>query len=243
MNRFYVEKEHIDKDKIKITGRDDVHHIARVLRLRPGEELFISDGDGGGYITEIEKIDKNCVDLKIKDVKKRRRRADRNVMISLACAIPKNARFEDIIGKATQLGVDEIIPLLTDRTLVEKGAFDKKAERFRRVIISSAKQSGALFLPELKEATVFEDLINGIGQYELRLLPNLARKGRILKDVVSSFKGKKILVLIGPEGDFSKREIEVALNSGCVSVDLGESVLRVDTAALSVMSFLSLYFK
>jgi 16S rRNA (uracil1498-N3)-methyltransferase len=242
MNRFFVEKEHIGKDIIKITDRDDVRHLVRVLRLGPGEAVFISDGEGGAYITEIKRIAKNSVDLKIKEVKERRQKNDRNIMISLACAIPKNARFEDIIDKATQLGVDEIIPLLTERTLIEKSAFDKKQERFKRIILVSAKQSGVLFLPELREATPFEALIGRLGQHELRLLPNLSQRTYLLKDAVSGFTGKRILALIGPEGDFTKREIEVALSLGCVGVSLGDSVLRVDTAAISVMSFLRLYF-
>ena len=245
MNRFFVEKRNIGKEAIKITDSDDVHHIARVLRLRPGEEVFVSDGEGRGYITEIEKIDKNSVVLKIKDAQKRRQKSESKIIVTLACAIPKNARFarfEDIVDKATQLGVSEIIPLLTERTLMEGCAFDKKRERFKRVIIAAAKQSGALFLPELREATPFKDLISRLGQYELRLLPNLSDRSHTLREVVSGFTGKRILVLIGPEGDFTKHEIEVALRSGCVGVSLGDSVLRVDTAAISVMSFLRLYF-
>jgi len=242
MNRFFVEKEHIGPDVIKITDIDDVHHIARVLRLSPGEKVFISDGVGGGYITEVERIAKNIVTLNIREVKERKQKCDRNIIVSLACAIPKNARFEDVIDKATQLGVSEIIPLLTERTLIGKGAFDKKRERFDRVIMAAASQSGALFLPELKEAVFFEDLTGNLRQYELCLLPNLSDRTQLLKDAVSGFKGKRVLVLIGPEGDFTKHEIEVALNLGCVGVGLGDSVLRVDTAALSVISFLRLYF-
>lgn len=242
MNRFFVEKRNIGKAVIKITDSDDVHHLVRVLRLGPGEDVFISDGEGGGYITEIEKIAKNSVVLKIKDAQKRRQKCDRNIIVSLACAIPKNARFEDIVDKATQLGVSEIIPLLTERTLIDRAAFDKKQERFKRIIIAAASQSGALFLPELKEAAPFEDLISRLGQYELRLLPNLSDRTHLLKAVVSGFTGKRILVLIGPEGDFTKRETKVALSLGCVGVSLGDSVLRVDTAAISVMSFLRLYF-
>ncbi|MEK7850043.1 MAG: RsmE family RNA methyltransferase, partial [Candidatus Omnitrophota bacterium] len=193
-------------------------------------------------IAEIEKIAKNSVVLKIKDAQKRIQKSERKIILTLACAIPKNARFEDIVDKATQLGVSEIIPLLTERTLIERCAFDKKHERFKRIIIAAASQSGALFLPELREAIPFETLISRLGQYELCLLPNLSDRTHFLKDVVSGFKGKRILVLIGPEGDFTKREIEAALNSGCVGVNLGDSVLRVDTAAISVMSFLRLYF-
>ncbi|MFH0940243.1 MAG: RsmE family RNA methyltransferase [Candidatus Omnitrophota bacterium] len=245
MNRFFVEKRNIGKEAIKITDNDDVRHLVSVLRLCPGEDVFISDGEGGGYITKIEKIDKNSVVLKIKDAQKRRQKSESKIIVTLACAIPKNARFarfEDIIDKAAQLGVSEIIPLLTERTLIESGTFDKRRERFKRIIIAAASQSGVLFLPELRETTPFEDLISRLGQYELRLLPNLSDRSHTLREVVSGFTGKKILVLIGPEGDFTKHEIEAALSLGCVGVSLGDSVLRVDTAAISVVSFLRLYF-
>lgn len=242
MNRFYVEKTHIAKEIITIDDADDVRHLVFALRVQKGEEIFISDGEGASYIATVDQSPKSAVILKIKQVLERQKREDRKMKITVACAIPKFTRFEDIVDKGTQLGADEIIPLLTERTLVKKGSFDKKMGRLKRVMKAAAKQSGVLFLPNLKESVSFTGLMKDICRYELRLLPNLSRKSLSLKDAVSSFKGSKILVLIGPEGDFTPGEIDTALDAGCLGISLGDSVLRVDAAAMAVMSFLRLYF-
>ncbi len=242
MNRFIVEKNLIGKDEITITDAADIRHLVRVLRMQKGEELFVSDGEGGGYIGAIEQVSKDRITLKIKKTYERQKKEDQKVRITLACAIPKNTGFEDIVDKCTQLGVDEIIPILTERTLVEKAVFEKKSGRLKRIIVAAAKQSGALFLPQLRAPQLFDDLIRSVGNFDLCLIPNLSSKPLSLKDSVSDFNGRRLMVMIGPEGDFSEQEIDRAFQAGCKGVDLGSSVLRVDTAAIAVVSFLRLYF-
>lgn len=242
MNRFFVEKKNIGPKTIEIDRREDVHHIVKVLRVFRGEDLFISDGDGGSYVAAVARISKHSLLLEIKEKLKVVSRQEQRALISLACAIPKNTHFEDIVDKCTQLGVSEIVPLITQRTFVQKESFDKKRARWERVMISAAKQSGVLFLPELKDTVDFFDFLPRVASYELRLLANLSKNSTALKNAVRDFNGKKILVMIGPEGDFSPEEIDAALRAGCLSVSLGASVLRVDTAAISVISFLRMDF-
>ncbi|MBI5872784.1 MAG: 16S rRNA (uracil(1498)-N(3))-methyltransferase [Candidatus Omnitrophica bacterium] len=241
MNRFFVEKKYIVGTCVEITGATDVHHLGRVLRIPAGEDVLISDGDGGSYIAQVSRISKTAVSLKIKKELKRVRREEQKVLISLACAVPKNTHFEDIVDKCAQLGVDEIIPLITERTLVKKEAFDKKRGRLERIVISAAKQSGVLFLPELKEAQDFSSFLPRVGAYDLGLLPNLSQKPMSIKDALKNFIGRKVLIMIGPEGDFTPQEITQAIGANCRGISLGESVLRVDTAAVCAVSFLRLY--
>jgi 16S rRNA (uracil1498-N3)-methyltransferase len=242
MNRFFVEKKYIAGTCVEITGATDVHHLGRVLRIPVGEDVLISDGDGGSYIAQVSRISKTAVSLKIKKELKRMRREEQKVLISLACAVPKNTHFEDIVDKCTQLGVSEIIPLITERTLVKKEALDKKRDRLERIVISAAKQSGVLFLPELKEAQDFHSFLPRVGTYDLGLLPNLSQKPMSIKDALENFIGRKVLIMIGPEGDFTPKEITQAIGANCRGISLGESVLRVDTAAVCAVSFLRLYF-
>jgi 16S rRNA (uracil1498-N3)-methyltransferase len=242
MNRFFVEKKNIGSGSIGIDRREDIHHIVKVLRVVRGEDLLITDGEGGSYVATLARIAARSLSLEIKEKRKVATRQEQGALISLACAIPKNAPFEDIIDKGTQLGVTEIIPLITQRTLVRKESFDKKEERRKRVMLSAAQQSGVLFLPELHPCVGFFEFLPRVTSWDLCLLPNLSKNSQTLKSAVAHFKGKKILVMIGPEGDFSPEEVDAALRAGCLGVTLGASVLRVDTAALSVVSFLKLIF-
>lgn len=242
MNRFFVEKSQIGKETIDICDSSDVRHLVCSLRIKKGEELFISDGEGGGYITQVTRVSKHRVSLKIKNTLKKWCRDGQQIRITLACAVPKGVRFEEVLDKATQLGADEIIPLLTERTFIKKDAFDKKRDRLVRIMTAAAKQSGALFLPHLREAVYFKDFIKEAGPFDLCLLPNLSERPFSLMKAVATFKGKRILVLIGPEGDFSPQERALAFQRGCQGVSLGESVLRVDTAAIATISFLKMFF-
>ena len=130
----------------------------------------------------------------------------------------------------------------TERTLINKAAVDKKMGRYTRVIIAAAKQSGALFLPKIHDAIFFKEILTKLNRYDLCLFPNLSKKPLSLKDAASGFTKGSILILIGPEGDFSESEIDAAIKNGCIGVSLGSSVLRVDTAAIGCLSFLRLHF-
>ena len=241
MNRFFVEKSQIGKETIDICDVNDVHHFIQVLRVKKGEDLFITDGQGAGYIAQITQVSKHRVSLKIKKTLKKNSRDEQQIKITLACAVPKGVRFEEVVEVATQLGIDEIIPLLTERTFIKKDAFDKKRDRLERIMTAAAKQIGALFLPFLREAVYFKDFIKEADHFDLCLLPNLSERPFSLKKAVATFKARRILVLIGPEGDFSPQERALAFQMGCQGVSLGESVLRVDTAAIATISFLKMF--
>ncbi len=160
MNRFYVERKNINGSMIAITAREDINHLRNSLRVSCEEEFLISDGDGGSYICEIETVTKQLITLNVKKEFKRVARLNQPFLATIACAVPKNVSFEDVIDKCTQLGVDEIIPLITNRTQVKKDAFEKKIDRYNRVMLAARKQSGVLFLPRLNKCVEFDDLIN-----------------------------------------------------------------------------------
>ncbi len=241
MNRFFVERRYISEGNIRITDSDDLHHLTRVLRLSIGEQLFVTDGEGRAYIAIVERIARTSMILKILDTVKNSRPEDRKVTISLAVAVPKNVHFENIVDKCTQLGVSQIIPLLTERTLVKKDVFEKKNKRLERVLVSAAKQSGVLFVPKLNNAVNFSEFLPSLSEYDLKLLPNLSDRSIALSEALSGFDRGRILLMVGPEGDFSEKEIRAASASGCLGVSLGESVLKVDTAAIAAVSFIKLF--
>lgn len=241
MNRFYVPKENIGKDDIRIFSADDIHHLRHVLRIRPGEEVFVTDGDGAGYLAVLEQAESSVCVLKIRKLLAKKTREELPWRLSLAVAVPKKACFEEVIDKGTQLGVDEFIPLVTERSLVSLDQVSRKMERYRRVLTAAAHQSGVLFLPVLKEPQTFAAFLKMSASYEMRLLPNLTEKSLTVASVFRSFSRGRIAACVGPEGDFSPREIEQASGSGFHMISLGDSVLRVDTAAIALAASLRLF--
>lgn len=245
MIRYYVNKNSISQDQVVITDPDDVRHLFKILRVKSLDKIDVTDGEGGYYQTHVAVSTKEKIVLKIVKKNKSIKRGDLGVRVTLAAALPKLSRFEDIVDKCTQLGAEEIIPLITSRTLVDVEAYNKKAYRFQRIIATAAKQSGVLFVPKLSEPVEFRDLMDMAGSFDLALVPHLSDNRSELKDAVSGMPkktGAKILVLIGPEGDFTHEEIEAAISHGFKGASLGASVLRVDTAAIAVMSYLRINF-
>ncbi|MGE5279657.1 MAG: RsmE family RNA methyltransferase [Deltaproteobacteria bacterium] len=242
MNRFTVDKKDISGDAVVISEPQDVHHLTRVLRVHPGEDVFISDGAGAGYVTTLVSAGRAEAHLAVKERLPVRRREEERLRLTLACAVPKASHFEDIIDKGTQLGVEAFVPLVTQRSLVDEAACLRKMPRWERVRRAAARQSGVLFLPELAAPVAFTDFLPRLASFDLKILPHLAAQTRSLADACDGFARGRVAVLIGPEGDFSPAEVRAALDAGCRGACLGCSVLRVDTAAIAVASYLRLRF-
>jgi 16S rRNA (uracil1498-N3)-methyltransferase len=241
MNRFFAPSQNIIGDKIVICDKDQAHHIRDVLRLKAGNEIILCDERGNEYKAIIEKISEEGIEFKIK--KRNKFIPGQRIKITLACAIPKKSKMDDIIDKLTQLGVDRIIPLLTERVIVK---LDKKKEvlrltRWRRIALNSAKQSQRKQLPVIDSLKNIQEVL--AEDFDLKLMPTLTGKRKTLRDAIAESNPKSILVLIGPEGDFTPEEVELAKKSGCIPVSLGDLVLRVETAAIAVVSYIRLYEK
>ena len=243
MNRFTVDKESIGPEHVDITDAQDAHHLTRVLRVRAGEDVFISDGDGAGYIATLDTAAAGRARLVIKERLPVRRRDERPVRLTVACAVPKAARFEEVIDKGTQLGVDAFVPLLTERGLLDEAGCLKKMPRWERVRLAAARQSGVLFMPGLAQPVSLKNFLPCLREHDLKLLPHLSEQARGLTEVFQGFERGRVVVLIGPEGDFSQEEVRSAIDAGCAGVSLGCSVLRVDTAAIAVASYVRLRYE
>lgn len=192
----------------------------------------------------ILKAEHQNVEVSIDSVHKHKQ--TKKFSITLACAIPKKAKFELIIEKCTELGVDEIIPLITQRTEVRFDAqrAGKKANRYKTVAINTAKQCGRSTIPVIHAITNFKDAINNISAEDgnIAFIPCLNEKKKKITDVFPIKKSYgQIIFFIGPEGDFTPTELSLAIKAGCIPLTLGKTVLKVDTAAISVISFANLY--
>ena len=241
MHRFYVPSRDIFSDRINICAKEQVHHIKNVLRLREKDKVTVFDDKGREYMTEIENISSQGISLRIKD--KRCIDTAKNIKLTIACAIPKKAKMEDIVDKLTQLGVDRIIPLKTERTIVKtdahKGA--RLLERWKKIALSAAEQSQRSDIAAVDKVKGMKAVLSQAGDFDLKLIPTLMNERKPLKEIFINARPKNVLVFIGPEGDFTDEEVELAVKCGCIPVTLGDLVLRVDTAAVAVASFIKLY--
>jgi len=240
MHRFYCPNADFSLPKIMINDSTEIHHLKSVLRMKKGVKVEIFNGRGDEILGVIESLNDKGVDV---TVVSRQKSQVRGPKIILACAIPKKAKFEFIIEKATELGVDEIIPMQTARTevVISGDRKERKNARYQAVAVNAAKQSGRSVMPRVSDITLFKDVIANASENTLKLIPCLIGERKNLRDALSATQNmKSIIFLIGPEGDFTSQEVELALKNGFLPVSLGETTLKVDTAALVVVAFAKL---
>jgi 16S rRNA (uracil1498-N3)-methyltransferase len=235
MHRFFVDK--ITGNKAAIADKEQLHHLRDVLRLKVGEELGLADADGNDYSGVITSIDRKQAEVK---VTLKMAAGEDSLKLTVACAIPKNTRFDEVIDFLTQLGVERIIPMLTERVVVKLDE-TKAAERHQRwikIAQNAARQSQRNRIPVIDSVTDFENVIAESATFGLKLIPNLSGKKKLIRNIIAEHKPRNIIVLIGPEGDFTPDEVALAVNCGFLPVSLGDSVLRVATAAIAVASYI-----
>jgi 16S rRNA (uracil1498-N3)-methyltransferase len=235
MHRFYI--DHIDGDKAFISDSEQLHHLRDVLRLKVDDEVIIFDRPGNEYLGVITGLDRNQAELKVVRVGSSR---SSPIKLTVACAIPKGNRMDDVIDYLTQLGVDRIIPMRTERVVVklDDAKTEARRKRWQKIAQSAAQQSQRSKIPLIEAVTGLKDVVSGSQDYDLKLIPNLAGERRHIRDVLPEVRPKDVIVLIGPEGDFTPEEVTLALSKGFIPVSLGDTVLRVTTAAIAVASYI-----
>jgi len=242
MHRLYCPSQSIFGNKIILQDKGQVHHARDVLRLNENEEILIFDEQGNEYRSILEESLPEGIVFKIKK-KKNFMLNPAKVKLTVACAIPKDSRMDGIIDKLTQIGVERIIPLETERVVVKLDKHKRilRQERWKKIALNASQQSQRNTLPILEPIKKIGEVLSGSSGYDLKLIPTLEGKREGLKDVIVKNKPKNILVFIGPEGDFTPGEINLAKKAGFIPVSLGDLVLRVETAAVAVSSFIKFY--
>ncbi|PIQ90996.1 MAG: hypothetical protein COV71_01490 [Candidatus Omnitrophica bacterium CG11_big_fil_rev_8_21_14_0_20_41_12] len=241
MNRFFIENIKILDNHIILDDLEQVHHLKDVLRLKPKEQAAVFDRLGNEYIVLVSEIGVKSVKL---EVKERKLPDNSGIKITVACAIPKNVKMDDIVDKLTQLGVECIIPLETQRVIVKLNKQKKlqRLKRWEKISLSALKQSQRSKFVNIHPIVEFKDVVLTAKGFDLKLIPTLEGDRKTLREIFNDpVKGiENVLVLIGPEGDFTPEEVALAKEAGFLPISLGKGVLRVDTAAIAVVSFIKL---
>ena len=239
MPKVFTARENI-KDTTLIIDSEDANHLKRVLRINVGDVITVCDGAGIDYTVKVSEIGKNEIECDIIDRKKSD--TEPNINITLYQGLPKAAKMDYIIQKNTELGISKIVPAKLARCVVKlenKAAEDKKCERWQKIAIASAKQSGRGIVPVIDNPMTVDEIIEDVKDYDLVFVPYECEDQSRLKTIVESVPdAKDIAFIIGPEGGFDISEIEKFKAAGIKTVTLGKRILRTETAAESVVSML-----
>ena len=243
MHRFYLAPDEWHQDALVLKGAE-AHHCRNVLRLEPADRVVLFNGQGREITAEIVSSNPSQINLrKLHDAQTPPLRC----RITLGQAIPKGKNMDLIVQKAVEIGAAEIAPILSDRTVVrlddENGA--AKQMKWQSIAIEAAKQCGQNWLPQVQTPQTLIQFFQNQQRFNLQLIGSLQSDALHLKKILAQYSAEhgsrptSVLMLVGPEGDFTPAELSLARSQGCQPITLGPIVLRVETASIYCLSILS----
>lgn len=225
-DRFFINLK-IEKGFLKVLDKEIFHLLKNVLRKRVGERIIFFNENLTEGIGEIKNFLKNGVEIEILEVKKNEKES--KTFVSLCCSVLKKQNFELVVQKATEIGVKEIIPLICKNT-VKTGL---NLERVKKISKEAAEQAGRGLLPKILEPIKFNEAVEKIKETKILFDPS----GGDFRELIAQ-KTKNLAVFVGPEGGWSREEVNLARKEGFKILNLGKLTLRAETAAI-VGSFLA----
>lgn len=244
MQHFFVPPSQVGEGGIRVEG-PDVNHMKNVLRMRPGEELMVSDGDNRKYRCAVERYEEGAAYLKILEEEM----ADTELpsKIYLFQGLPKQEKMEWIVQKSVELGVCQVVPVMVRRCVVkldEKKA-QKKVSRWQQIAESAAKQAGRDYIPKVEQVLPYQEALKMADGLDVLLIPyELERDVEGSKEIIQAIRpGQLVGIFIGPEGGFEKEEVEAAIAAGATPISLGRRILRTETAGLTALSLLMFHLE
>lgn len=233
MDYFFAHGEDVHGKRLVLRD-DEYKHLSRVLRKKIGDHIWVTDGDDNMFEAVVRSFDYSHAECEIVNTKLRVNEPKTDV--TLAVSLLKNpARLDFLVEKATELGVRTIIPLVCERTIPKH----EKHSRLEKIALAAMKQCGRSYHPRIFVLTSFEMLANNSRDYSLRLIPHeKTEQSQFIGSVLQHHKKtQSVLLVIGPEGGFSERELELAAENRFVPISLGPRRLRSETAAISALSW------
>jgi 16S rRNA (uracil1498-N3)-methyltransferase len=236
MVRFSIDGESVQNGAVTLRG-EELLHMKKVLRLRPGDRVTLFDDRGWEHAGVIRSYDNR--EGKIEVVESYKPERESSLEITLAQSLGKGNKLDWVIEQATELGVQTIVPFFSRYTVPKLGPAktEGRGRRWRKIALSAAKQSGRTRIPYIRDLGSFEDLARRPDSYDLKLIFWERAKSQtlsLLKEQQADIRS--ILLVIGPEGGFAQEEVALALSRGFQAVSLGKRILRTETTPLVVLS-------
>ena len=228
-HRFYAPPAQITNAIITLDN-DESHHLARVLRLPPGAVVFAFDGEGNEYECEIAQVNKSKTELNV--IAQHSNEVESPLQLTLGQALIKSDKFDWVVQKATELGVTRIVPLITEHSEFRKAdGHEQRLQRWRRIALEGTKQCGRRKLPEISDVQNFQQFCEQQTAGQRLIFSERGGSG------IASLSGTtSVSIAIGPEGGWSKAEIDLANAQGFIALSLGNRILRTETAALAAIA-------
>ena len=246
MSVFFINKNQLKENKIRITG-ELLKHLRDSLRIKKGEMIFCVDEEGTKYAVLATHTGHDLFVGEIIETTSKQKESA--IYIHLVQAVPKGPKLDFIIQKTTELGINAITPVISDRSVVriEKDRAEEKLRRWKKIAIEAAQQSNRLDVPDMALPISFHDYMASFKKGDLNLLLYEGEKKTGIKEVLTAAQEAKseiktIILLIGPEGGFSHEEVEMAVEAGFTPVSLGDLILRTETAPIAALSILRYEF-
>lgn len=221
--RFFA--EHVNEN-YAILSTDDIKHIRTVLRLRDGDNITICDGNCTDFLCKI-------AGNEFKIISSSKCVNEPAFKVHVYQCLTKMTKLDEIIQKCVELGACSITPVFSEYCVPTFDSSLKKAERWQKVAESAAKQCNRGIIPEVRETTKFDDIINKTTAFAYENAEDIR-----LNDVLKDYKDNEISILVGPEGGFSEKEVQAGINNGAAIVTLGKRILRTETAAPAMLAII-----
>ncbi len=231
MQRITLNPSQIDDSNITLTTEQH-HYLTRVIRLQNGSQFQAIDGTGNVYLAQITNDTAEIIQLITTDSRKLAR------SITLICALPKGNHFDDLVRACTELGVTEIIPALSDRTLLQPSP--QKLQRWRKIAQEATEQSERSFVPTIDEPQALQAIFDRIPAVARKYI--CAARGEhphLLTCLQSTLVTEPIILAIGPEGGWTDQELDRSVQAGFQPVSLGRRILRTITAPIVALSIVA----
>jgi 16S rRNA (uracil1498-N3)-methyltransferase len=242
MRRFFVRPEDVGERELRLRD-DEANHLARVLRLGPGTQVVAFDGAGHEYVAEVDRTEADGVVCHI--LHHTHAQPPQIVSITLGQGLPKSDKFDWVIQKTTELGVSEVVPLITERVVpqVSQRQMATKVARWEKLAREACKQSGRATVPRLWAPTPLGTFFVSFQHADLKLLLWEGEEAQPLRTVLAAAEQvTSVAVVVGPEGGLAPQEVARGEACGFRAVGLGRRILRTETAGLVAVALLQYRF-
>jgi 16S rRNA (uracil1498-N3)-methyltransferase len=209
----------------------DLHHAVAVARLKRGEQVVAVEPDGRAFVVQVTGAERSG----LRGIVERELPAERLPDVTVFFGMPKGGKAELIVEKCTEIGVSRLVPVLTDRAIArpDEARSERRVERLRRVARSSAAQAQRSSVPLVEGAIGFEAVVGHVSAFDRFLVAWEDEKGRAIAEALSTATmGSRVAVLVGPEGGLAPAEVRALAEAGAVTVSLGPTILRAETATM-----------